>query len=95
MTGCRNSSRSRLQSGNATEVSRDSNRTTAIAANASGGESCRDGSRLTSARPAGCAIQIPRVARSTRDVVVALPTGKKLGAVGLAQDDAAGVTNST
>ena len=95
MAGCRNSSRSRLQSGNATEVSRDSNRTTAIAANASRGKSRRDGSGFASARASGCAIQIPWVARSTCDVVVALPARKKLGAVGFPQDDAAGLTNST
>ena len=50
---------------------------------------CRDRGRFTSARSAGCAIEIPWVVRSAGDVVVALPDRKKFRAVRFAQDNAA------
>ena len=91
VTGGRNSSGRRLQSADAAEMRGHANRAAAVAAHSARRHPCGDSCGLAAARSAGRALEIPRIVGAAVEQVVGFPRHQKLGSVGYAQHNCAGI----
>src|SRR5439155_1961574 len=94
VAGWRDASRSRLQSANAAEVSWNTNRTAAVAADASRRTARGNGGSLAAAGAARRIFRVPWIARFAGDPVVGFIRHQKFGCVRVAQQDCSGFSES-